>query len=89
MDALLKQVPLDEIQDPVVRGQVEELRQYLTDLHGWFTEDMGLPLKFRHNYFPLMLDMHRISGNREEFVRILQEVGNFSEEDANVTKTGA
>jgi hypothetical protein len=53
--ALLLQTPLNEVPTDI-RPHVKRLREYLEGLYGWYTDSMGMPLKHREHYFPLMFD---------------------------------
>ena len=50
-------------------------RKYLDDLYDYLTNDLGLAIKRRKNYFPHALDVAAVTSSKEEFMAILKAEG--------------
>ena len=80
IEALLLQTPSKELRADL-RPHVAVVRAYLRELHTWYTEEMGLDLGLRKDYYPMMLDSLKIENNRAQFIEILRR-HDFTEEGA-------
>lgn len=68
-DDLIMQRP--RLTDP--RGQ--EVRAYLTRLHTYLTGTLGMTVKLRQHYFPLVLDTLKMADNEQQIVSDLAATG--------------
>ncbi len=80
MKALMLATPSNEL-SAELRPHVARVRKYLRSLHTWYTEEMGLKLGLRKDYYPLMLDSLKVENNRGAFIAALRKHG-FTEEAA-------
>jgi len=71
-EALLLETPDSQLSADIA-PHVREIRSYLNNLYKWYTQEMGLPLQERKDYYPMMLDTLMVDKNRSKYVAILRK----------------
>ena len=74
MEALMK-VDANGKHIPSTDPNVRRIRRHLNEMYTWYTVEMGIPLREKRDYYPLMLDGLKIENDREGFVDILMQHG--------------
>ncbi|MCK5919404.1 MAG: hypothetical protein KAG66_00580 [Methylococcales bacterium] len=72
-EALIMQLPLKEIKSKEVRKGVDGVRAYLKEMHTYLTDDLGMDLPKRPDYFPLVVDGDRMRNDKDAVIEIIME----------------